>query len=85
MGLTTKPLKLASERIRKHKLYAKLLKCTFLVQEVDYLRSALQAVEHAMNPNNFMAIEVWETPNSKKELHSFLNLMHYYGRFICNW
>lgn len=35
-----------------------------------------------MNPNKTSAIEVCETPSSKKELQYFLRLVNYYRRFI---
>ena len=68
--------------LRKHKLYAKLSKCVFGAQEVEYLGHILRAGKVAMNPNKTQAIESWETPTSKKELQSFLGLVNYYRRFI---
>ncbi len=68
-------VKLVLDRLRKHKLYAKLAKCTFGVQEVDYLGFVLRLGKLAMNLNKTKAIEVWETPTNKKELQSFLRFM----------
>jgi hypothetical protein len=70
--------------LRQEKLYAKLSKCVFGAQEVEYLGFILKAGKLAMNPNKTSAIEVWETPTSKKELQSFLGLVNYYRRFIRN-
>ncbi len=77
-------VRLVLDRLREHKLYAKLSKCTFGVQEVDYLGSVLRAGKLVMNPNKTKAIEVWKTPANKKELQSFLGLVNYYRRFIRN-
>lgn len=70
--------------LRKHKLYAKLSKCVFGAQEVEYLGHILKAGRVAMNPNKTQAIESWKIPTSKKELQSFLGLVNYYRRFIKN-
>ena len=75
-------IELVLQRLREEKLYAKLSKCEFGVQEVEYLGFVLRAGRIAMNPNKTRAIEVWETPKSKKELQSFLGLVNYYRRFI---
>ena len=72
------------QRLRDQRLYAKLPKCVFGVQEVEYLGFVLRAGELAMNPNKTKAIEAWETPKCKKELQSFLGLVNYYRRFIRN-
>ena len=77
-------VELVLQRLRKERLYAKLSKCVFAVQEVEYLGFILKSGKLAMNPNKTQAIEVWETPKSKKELQSFLGLVNYYRRFIRN-
>ncbi len=75
-------IELVLQRLRKERLYAKLSKCVFGAQEVEYLGFTLKSGRLAMNPNKTQAIEVWETPTSKKELQSFLGLVNYYRRFI---
>ncbi len=50
---------LVLERLREHKLYTMLPKCTFSVQEVEYLGFVLQSEKYAMNPNKTKAIQVW--------------------------
>ena len=77
-------VKLVLDRLRKHKLYAKLSKCAFGVQEVDYLGFVLRDGKIAMNPNKTKAIEVWERLTNKKGLQLFLGLVNYYRRFIRN-
>ena len=79
-----KHIELVFHLLRQVKLYAKLSKCVFRAQEVEYLGFILKAGKLAMNPNKTSAIEVWETPTSKKELQSFLGLVNYYRRFIKN-
>ncbi len=77
-------VKLVLDRPRKHKLYVKMSKCTFGVQEVDYLGFLLRAGKLAMNPSKAKTIEVLETPTNKNEIQSFLGLVNYYRRFIRN-
>ena len=66
-------VRLVLDRLREHKLYAKLTKCTFGVQEIDHLGFVLRAGKLAINPNKTKAIEVWETPTNNNELQSFLD------------
>ena len=77
-------VKLVLDRLRERKLYAKLSKFEFGVQEVEYLGFILKAGKLAMNPNKTKAIEVWGEAITKKELQSFLGLVNYYRRFIRN-
>ena len=77
-------MKLVVDRLRKQKLYAKLSKCNFGVQAVDYLSFVLRTGKLAMYLNKTKAIELWKTPTNKKELQSFLGFVNYYRRFIRN-
>ena len=79
-----KHIRMTLQILRNHKLYAKLSKCVFGVQEVEYLGHILKAGKVAMSSNKTEAIESWEKPTSKKELQSFLGLVNYYRRFIRN-
>ena len=72
------------DRLREHKLYSKLPKCKFRVQEVETLGFILKAEKLAMNPNNAKEIEAWEKLTSKKEFHPILGSVNYYRRFIRN-
>ncbi len=51
-------VRLVLDRLREHKLDAKLSNCTFGVQDVDYLGFVLRAGKLPMNPNKTRAIEV---------------------------
>lgn len=70
--------------LRKEKLYAKRSKCFFGAQEVEYLGFILKPNGVAMNPHKTRAITEWPTPESKKDIQSFLGLVNYYRRFIKN-
>ena len=77
-----KHLELVLSRLRANKLYAKLSKCTFGVQEIEYLGFVLKAGKIAMNPNKTDAIKAWIRPKSRRDVQSFLGLINYYRRFI---
>ena len=69
-------IELVLQRLRKNHLYAKLSKCVFGAREVEYLGFILRSGKLAMSRNKTEAIEVWQTPTSKKELQSFLGLVN---------
>ena len=66
-----KHTKLVLDRLLEHKLYVKLSKSKFEVQEVEYLGFILQAEILEINLDKARAIEVWERPTTKKELQAF--------------
>ena len=68
--------------LREQKLYAKVSKCCFGAQEVDYLGFILRPSGVAIDPHKTKAIKEWPQPESKKEVQSFLGLVNYYRRFI---
>ena len=70
------------QKLRDHKLFAKLSKCTFGVKEVEYLGFVLKGGKLAMKETKTKAITAWEVPRSKRELQAFLGLGNYYRRFI---
>lgn len=72
-----KHIRMTLQMLRKHKLYVKLSKCVFGVQEIEYFRHILKADKVAMNPNKTQAIELWEKSTSKKKLQLFLGLVNY--------
>ena len=51
------------EIFRKHKLFAKLSKCTFCVHEVEYQRFILKGNDVVINPHKTDAIDSRKTPS----------------------
>ena len=70
------------EKLRQNKLFAKLSKCTFATQEVEYLGHILGPSGVRMDPHKINSIRNWPTPKSKKDGQSFMGLFNYYRRFI---
>lgn len=66
----------------KHKLFAKASKCTFGTTTVQYLGHIISSNGVAVDQQKIEAVLNWSTPNSVKELRSFLGLTGYYCKFI---
>jgi hypothetical protein len=69
-------------RLQKHKLAAELEKCSFHVQEVEFLGHILNGKGMRMEEAKIKEIVEWPTPRSVKEVQSFLGFCNFYRRFI---
>ncbi|GKB47621.1 reverse transcriptase [Tanacetum coccineum] len=61
-------LQVVLEVMRAHTLYAKQIKCTFLVPRVEYLGHVLSAQGVATNPLKIQAMVSWHIPTTLKQL-----------------
>ena len=75
-------LRLTLQKLRAHKLYAKLSKCRFAATTVDYLGHVISADGFSMEGDKVQAIRSWSTPTSKRDVQSFLGMVNFYRRFI---
>ena len=73
---------LVLEALRKHQLYAKLSKCTFAQNQVEYLGYVISDKGVSTDPAKVEAIINWPTPQNVTQLRSFLGLAGYYRRFV---
>ena len=78
-------LQLVFEALRKHQLYAKISKCTFAQDRVEYLGYVITAAGVSTDPAKVEAIVQCPTPENVTHLRSFLGLADYYRRFIKNY
>jgi hypothetical protein len=69
-------------RLREHQLYAKFSKCTFWLEEIQFLGHALSAKGIAVDPSKVKDILEWKPPTTVHQVRSFLGLAGYYRRFI---
>ena len=75
-------LRTVLELLRKHKLYAKLSKCTFGQSDIEYLGHVINQHGVATDPAKLDIIQQWPQPTTVTELRAFLGLTGYYRRFI---
>ena len=75
-------LKLVLELLRKHKLYAKLSKCSFFKDDMDFLGHIVGRNGIAMDPRKVKTILEWPPLTSVKHVRSFLGLAGYYRKFV---
>jgi hypothetical protein len=67
---------------REHNLKAKLSKCQFEQDKIEYLGHVISGKGVATDPSKIQDIVKWKTPITIKKLRGFLGLTSYYRRFI---
>ena len=70
------------ENSQQQQLYVKLSKCSFGVQEIDYLGYTLSGSKVAMDSTKLVAVKEWPKPQNLKQLRGFLGVTGYYRRFV---
>jgi hypothetical protein len=75
-------LRLVLQKLRDHKLYAKLRKCEFWLKQVAFLGHVILKGGISMDPSKVQDVLSWKTPTSVSDIRSFLGLAGYYRRFI---
>ena len=78
-------LRVVLQRLRDKKLYAKLSKCEFFRQEVEFLGHYVGRAGVRMVEGKVAAVERWPTPTTQKQVEQFLGLAGYYRRFIADF
>ena len=69
-------------RLRKYGLIAKLSKCEFFRQEVDFLGYHVSVAGVSMDPSRVEAIQEWPVPKSFRDIQVFLGFANFYRGFI---
>nr|KYP42436.1 Retrovirus-related Pol polyprotein from transposon 297 family [Cajanus cajan] len=75
-------LEVVLQKLQQHKLFSKLSKCSFGLQQVDYLGHNVSGLGVAMDKSKVKAVLDWPCPKNLKQLRGFLGLTGYYRRFI---
>ena len=70
------------EKMQLHQLCARVHKCCFLQEEVDYLGFIVGHSQVKTDPARIKAIQEWSTPRTVTELHSFLSMTNTFLRFV---
>jgi hypothetical protein len=75
-------LRLVLQKLRDHKLYAKLSKCEFWLKQVAFLGHVVSKGGISVDPSKVQDVLSWKAPTSVSDIQSFLGLTGYYRRFI---
>lgn len=68
--------------MRQNSLYAKMSKCGFATNKVEYLGHYIEAKGFFTDPNKIKAVAEWPKPENLKQLRGFIGLPGYYKRFV---
>jgi hypothetical protein len=75
-------LRLALQKHRENRLYAKLSKCEFLMKQVAFLGHVISKGGISVDPSKVQDVLSWNAPMSVGDIQSFLGLDGYYWRCI---
>nr|GEU55075.1 putative reverse transcriptase domain-containing protein [Tanacetum cinerariifolium] len=75
-------LKTILKLLKDEKLYAKFLKCDFLLNFVQFLGHVIDSSGIHVDPAKIEAIKSWAAPTTPTEVRQFLGLTGYYRWFI---
>ena len=73
---------MALQTLREHQLYAKLEKCYFWLQEIQFLGHMVCQEGISMDLTKVEVVTNWERPKNVFEVRSSLGLARYYRRFV---
>ena len=71
--------------LKDNQLYARLSKCTFFTNSIEYLGHIVDGDDLRSNPQLVQALMNFPQSRILKELQSFLGLANYYRKFIANF
>jgi hypothetical protein len=74
-------LHLVLQKLREHRLYAKLSKCEFWMKQVAFLGHVISTRGIYVDSSKVQDVLGWNAPTSVSDIQSFLGLTRYYRRF----
>jgi hypothetical protein len=75
-------LHLVLQKLRGHRLCAKLSKCMFWIKRVSFLSHIISKEGISMDLSKIRDVLSWNTPASVTNIQSFLGLVGHYSKFI---
>eukprot|EP00253_Pinus_taeda_P012331 PITA_12331 len=75
-------LRMVLQTLREHQLYAKLSKCDFYKEEIQYLGHVISKEGIVVDPEKIKTILDWPVPKDVADIRSFMGLAGYYRRFV---
>jgi hypothetical protein len=73
------------QRLQEYGLYAKLEKCSFDRNQVEFLGYVVSQEGICMDPAKIQTILDWQTPCSVRDVQCFLGFANFYRKFIKNY
>ena len=73
------------QRLREYGLYAKLEKCSFDQNHVEFLGYVVSQQGISMDPSKVQTILNWQPPRSVRDVQCFLGFANFYRKFIKNY
>jgi hypothetical protein len=70
------------QRLRDHRLYAKLSKCDFWLREINFLGHTISQDGVSVDPEKVQEVMDWKPPTTVRQIRNFLGSAGYYRRFI---
>eukprot|EP00253_Pinus_taeda_P009241 PITA_09241 len=81
-GLTNAPATFMCLMNNEHQLYAKLSKCDFYKEEIQYLGHVISKEGIVVDPEKIKTILEWPVPKDVADIRSFMGLAGYYRRSV---
>ena len=78
-------VRLVLAKLREEKIFAKLKKCSFCMDKVNFLGFVVFSQGVEVDEEKVKAIREWPRPKSASEVRSFHGLSGFYRRFIRNF
>ena len=75
-------MRLTLQVLREHQLYAKLSKCDFYRDRIQYLGHIILEEGISLDPEKIESIMNWPMQRNVTDVRSFMGLIGYYRRFI---
>ena len=75
-------LRITLQTLREKRLYAKLSKCEFWIDQVIFLGHVISKQGIQVDPKKIETVLKWEAPVNVPDVRSFLGLEGYYRRFV---
>jgi hypothetical protein len=75
-------LRIILQVLREHELYAKLNKCDFYKDKIQYLGHVISKEGIYVDPDKIKAIMEWFVPKDVTDIRYFMGIIGYYQRFI---
>jgi hypothetical protein len=73
---------LVLQKLRDHRLHAKVSKCEFWLKQVGFLGHIVLKGGIYVDPSKIQYVLSWNAPTNVGDIRSFLGLAGYYRRFV---